>query len=191
MKKIVFDTETRNFFHDVGSNDPAALDLSIICLYDYETGTYHSFLQEELPNLWPLLERTEMLIGFNSDHFDIPLLNKYYSGNLEKIKSLDILKEIRKVSGRRMSLNQVAEATIGIKKLGKGVQAVHWWNKGDIENLRNYCLEDVKITKEIYDYARAHNLLKYQEGGVVKEVRLDASKWEEESDSGLTFSLPF
>ena len=66
-----------------------------------------------------------------------------------------------------------------------------WWKKGDLENLRKYCLEDVRITKEIYDYARAHNVLKYRDGVSVKEIKLDASLSEKTGDAGLTFSLPF
>ncbi len=193
MKKVVFDIETKNFFHDVGSNDPAALDISIVCVYDYESDSYSSYLENELPRLWPLLERTDILIGYNSDHFDIPLLNKYYSGDLGHIKSLDILSEIKKFIGRRVSLNSVAEATLGKKKSGDGMEAVRWWKKGDIESLRKYCVDDVKLTKEIYDYAIAHKSLKYKDRdtGRIVSLDLDTSKWEKKEDSAMTFSLPF
>ena len=90
MRKIVFDIETKNTFQDVGSNDPASLDLSLVGIYDYENDSYQSFLEEDLGKLWPIFEKADMIIGFNSDHFDIPILNKYYSGNLGQIKSLDI-----------------------------------------------------------------------------------------------------
>lgn len=191
MRKIVFDLETKNIFQDVGKNDPTLLDLSIVCIYDYETDSYQSFLEEELHKLWPILERADMLIGYNSDHFDIPLLNKYYPGDLTKIKSLDILREIRSVAGRRMSLDQVAEGTLGKKKIGHGLQAITWWKQGDIESLRKYCIEDVKITKEVYDYAVKHNALKFREGGVNNPIKLDTSTWESGSNGSMTFSLPF
>jgi DEAD/DEAH box helicase domain-containing protein len=191
MRKIVFDIETKNIFSDVGSNDASKLDLSLIGVYDYETDTYTSYLEEELSKLWPLLEKADMLIGYNSDHFDIPLLNKYYPGDLTKIKSMDLLREIRTASGRRMSLDQVAEATLGKKKIAHGLQAVTWWKQGDIESIRKYCLEDVKITKEVYEFAKANNKIFFQEGGKRNEVRLDASTWDEKDDSAITFSLPF
>src|SRR5258708_7754147 len=111
MKKIVFDIETRNIFQDVGSQNPVDLDISIVCIYDYETGQYDSFLQEDFQRLWPILEKADQFITYNGDHFDIPLLNKYYQKetqrDLMKIKSLDILKEIRNSYGRRMKLDQV------------------------------------------------------------------------------------
>src|SRR3989344_987012 len=99
MRKIVFDIETKNFFHDVGSADPAKLDIAIVAIYDSETDSYTSYLAEELNKLWPILERADILIGFNTEHFDTPLLNKYYPGDLSKIKSLDILKEIKNSYG--------------------------------------------------------------------------------------------
>ena len=95
MRKVVFDIETKNVFQDVGRADPVLLDVSIVGLYDYETDSYHSFLEEEFKDMWPFFEKADMIIGFNSDHFDIPILNKYYSGDLFKIKSLDIMKEIK------------------------------------------------------------------------------------------------
>ena len=77
LRKIVFDIETANIFDDVGSNDPVKLDISIVGAYDSATDSYESYSVEELPKFWAIIERADMLIGFNSDHFDIPLLNKY------------------------------------------------------------------------------------------------------------------
>ncbi|MFZ2484974.1 MAG: ribonuclease H-like domain-containing protein [Minisyncoccia bacterium] len=191
MRKIVFDIETKNFFPDIGSNDPSKLDLALIAIYDSETDSYSSYLESELGKLWPILERADMLIGFTSDHFDMPLLNKYYPGDLTKIKHLDILKEIKNTYGRRMKLDQLAEGTLGKNKSGGGGDAIDWWKAGDIEKVREYCIDDVRLTKELYDYARANNKLIFKEGGVLKEIKLDTSEWEKPNDNKLTFSLPF
>ncbi|MEK7135263.1 MAG: ribonuclease H-like domain-containing protein [Patescibacteria group bacterium] len=191
MRKIVFDIETRNIFSEVGSSDPTALDISIVGIYDSETDSYSSYTQEELSMLWPLIERADMLIGYYSDHFDLPLLNKYYSGDLTKMKSLDILKEIRKSYGRGMKLDQLAEGTLGKKKSGHGLEAVKWWKEGKVDEIRKYCLDDVKITKEIYDYALANQKLIFKEGTQVKEIPLNTSDWEKPNENKMTFSMPF
>lgn len=190
MRKIVFDIETKNFFEDVGRNEPALLDLAIVAIYDSETDTYSSYTEEELPNLWPIIEHSDMLIGFNSDHFDIPLLNKYYVGDLTKIKSLDLLREIKNTYGRRMRLDQLAEGTLGKNKSGGGRDAVNWWRAGEIEKVRSYCLDDVRLTKDLYDYAIANNKLIFKEGGVLNEIKLDTLGWEDSNGHRLTFSLP-
>ncbi len=191
MRKIFFDIETRNLFQDVGVRDPSLLDLSIVCIYDSETDSYSSYLQEELKNLWPIIEKADMLIGFNSDHFDIPLLNKYYPGDITKIKSLDILNEVRKSLGRRISLDALASATLGKKKSGHGIEATKWWKNGEIDKIRKYCIEDVKITKELYDFARKNNEVYYMDARTKKKIKLDTSGWEKIGGQSLTFTLPF
>jgi len=182
MRKIVFDIETRNIFQDVGSSDPADLDISLVGLYDYETNSYDSFLQEDFPRMWPILEKADLLITYNGDHFDIPLLNKYYKkaerGDLSKFRSLDLLKEIKNSYGRRMKLDQVAEGTFGINKSGGGLDAVVWWRAGEIEKIRKYCLDDVRITKDVYEFAVKNKKLMFKEGSFVKEIKLDTKHWE-------------
>ena len=191
MRKIVFDIETSNIFSDVGSADPAALDIAVVGVHDSEKNAYSTFFQEDLKNLWSILERADMLIGFYSEHFDLPLLNKYYPGDLSKIKHLDILKEIRKQYGRGMKLDQLAEGTLGKKKSGHGLQATRWWKEGKHDEVAKYCLDDVKITKEIYDYALANQKLIFKEAGQLREIPLDTSDWESPGDGKMTFSMGF
>ena len=191
MRKIVLDIETKNFFDEVGKYDPTLLDIAIVAIHDSETDTYSSFLEEDLPKLWPILENADMIIGFNSDHFDLPLLNKYYPGDLSNIKSLDILKEIRASYGRRMKWDQRAEGTLGKNKTGHGSDGMVWWKQGLTDKVRDYCIMDVRLTKELYDYARANNKLIFKEGNTKNEIKLDTSKWEDKLEKKLTFTLPF
>ena len=183
MRKIVFDIETKNSFQDTGSNRPEDLDISIVGLYDYETNKYDSFLQEEFDRMWPILEKADVFITYYGDHFDIPLLNKYYKkagrGDLTKIRSLDVLKEIKNSYGRRPKLEQVAEGTFGTGKSGNGLDAIVWWRQGEIEKVRKYCLDDVRITKDVYDYALKNKKLLFKEGPFVKEIKMDVKHWEQ------------
>ena len=186
MRKIVLDIETKDFY-----NDLEKINLSLVGIYDSETDAYSTYLEEDLPKLWPIFEHSDMIIGFNSDHFDIPILNKYYPGDLSKIRSLDILREIKNAYGRRMLLDQLAEGTLGKNKSGKGGDAVEWWKAGDIERVRSYCINDVRLTKELYDYALANNKLIFKEAGALNEITLDTSEWKRAKEHKLTFSLPF
>lgn len=190
MRIITFDIETCGDM--AGSWKPTDLELTICCIHDSETDTYQSFLKEELTQLWKILEHTDLLVGFNSDHFDIPVLNKYYPGDLTKIRSLDLLKEIANSLGRRVRLDSVADGTLGLKKNGSGLQAIQWWKEGNITKLREYCLKDVEITKKIFDYALANQSLKFKELGIKKEVKIDTSKWLSHSPAAsLTKTLGF
>lgn len=73
IRYVVFDIETSNTFQEVGSSDPAKLDIALVGVYDSGTDSYDSFLQDDFPRLWSLLEQIDMIIGFNSEHFDLPL----------------------------------------------------------------------------------------------------------------------
>src|SRR3990167_7367705 len=188
MRRIVFDIETSNMFQEIGSNNPADLDISVVGVYDSATGEYSAFLQEEFSRLWPMIEHADMLITFNGEHFDIPLLNKYYSGDLWKIKNVDLLKEMQKSAGRRMKLDQIAEGTLGIRKSGDGLLAIKLWREGKIEELKKYCLDDVRITKDLYEYALQNGKLIFKEGPNMNEVKLDTSEWESlPAASGMNF----
>lgn len=194
MRKITFDVETRNLFQDVNSTESTALDISVVCIHDSATDQYTSYLQEDFGKLWPILEQADMLITFNGDHFDIPLLNKYYSGDLGKIKSLDLLVEVKNVLGKRIKLDTIAEATLGIKKSGHGLEAVTWWKTGEIDKIIKYCIDDVKITKDVYDYAIKNGKLKYKDfgpNGQIRDIKLDTSNWEKKAENPMTFTLPF
>ncbi|MCP5303582.1 MAG: ribonuclease H-like domain-containing protein [Pseudomonadales bacterium] len=191
MRYIVFDLETQNFFQEVGSSDPAALDISVISLYDSETDTYTTKTVDDLASVWPIIEQADALVGYNSNHFDIPLLNKYYPGDLTSIKSIDLLEYIKESLGRRLRLDSVAQATVGAKKSADGIQAVRWWREGKVKEVMKYCEQDVRVTKKVFEYALEHGHVLFKDGYRKREIPLDTSTWLEKEDSSLTHSLPF
>lgn len=188
MRKIIFDIETDGIITNVNGKDVFP-NMYVVCIYDSGTDKYTSYKQEELKNLWPILEKADLLIGYNSDSFDIPILNRYYSGDLSKIASLDLLSEIKNSLGRRLKLDSVAEATLGRKKTAHGTLAMEWWKQGRYDDVIKYCIEDVRLTKDIYEYALKNSCLKYKDAGVTKDIKLDISKWEKKNDSAMTHTL--
>lgn len=191
MRYIVFDLETQNIFQDVGSNDPAALDISVATVYDSETDQYTTVTIDEIDQLWPIIEQADALVGYNSNHFDIPLLNKYYPGDLTQLKSIDLLEDIKRSLGRRLRLDSVAAATVGAKKSADGLQAVRWWREGKIAEIKKYCEQDVKVTKNVFEYARAHGHVKFKDGHRKRTIELDIGHWEEVPETAITHSLLF
>ncbi len=193
MKKVILDIETQNTFAMVGKNDPTALDLSIMCIYESDTKKYSSYTIETLPTLWPILEAADVLVTYNGEHFDLPILNKYYNGDLTKFKHIDLLKEIQKVIGRRVGLDSVAQATLNKGKSGNGLEAITWWKKGEIQKIIDYCMMDVEVTKDVYEYAMKEQKLFYMDGKEKRSVPLDTRSWEDslEQDVRMTYSLPF
>ncbi len=192
MRRIVFDIETTGDTGAGGGFDFAAQELTVVSIHDSKTNKYTSYFREDLPKLWGIIELADILVGYNSDHFDIPILNKYYPGDLTRIKSVDLLKEVRAVLGRRLKLDNIAEATLGKGKIASGLDAVKWYKEGQLDKLREYCEDDVRVTKEIYEYARKNKSLKYKDFDGIREVKLNPSKWELiEETPGITHTLPF
>lgn len=188
MKRITLDIETVSA---ASRFDFESMELSLIGIHDSETDEYSSYTKEELGQLWPLIEKADALVGYNSDHFDIPILNKYYAGDLTQIRSIDLLAEIRNSLGRRLKLDSVAEGTLGQKKSGSGLDAVKWWAAGEIEKVRKYCLDDVRITKDIFEFALKNNFVWYMDFGEKKKVPLETKEWENGEKTTMTHTLPF
>lgn len=192
MRAITFDIESISDSVVRGHLDVNEQELIVVAIHDSDTDKYLSYFREDLPKLWPVLEHADMLIGFNSDSFDIPLLNRYYPGNLSHIRSLDLLSEVQKVLGRRIRLQSLAEATLGRGKSGDGMKAGEWWKEGKKEKVREYCVEDVRITRELYDYALAHGVLKYKDLRDIRDIKLDTSHWERPTHAApaMTHAFP-
>lgn len=190
MKVLTFDIETEGVFQTNG--DFSTLELTVLGVHESESGTLTGFYKNELHKAWPLFESADIIVGYNSEHFDIPILNKYYAGDLTAMRSVDLLKEVKNVLGRRLKLDNLAEATLGKGKSGDGLEAVEWWKQGLHEKVRDYCLMDVEITYKLYEHAKKHGSVKYRDYDGVREIKLDTSKWESPAEAvTLTHTLPF
>lgn len=192
LKKIVFDIETRNIFSDVGTDNPADLDISVLSLYDSETDKYYSFLQEDFEKMWPFFEKADLLVTYNGNHFDIPLLQKYTDKiDLSKIKHIDLFEKIREATGKKLGLDGVSSTTLNLNKSANGLQAVAWWNSGEIDKIIKYCEQDVKVTKDLYDFAHQNDKIFYTDRntGEKIEVKLDTSDWEKKEEENSLFDF--
>lgn len=158
--KLVFDIETKNAFADVGGQQNLKdLDVSVVGVYSYADDIYRAYEEHEFGALADLFRRAHLLIGFSSKRFDLPILGKYFNFPLTQISHFDMLEAIEKTFGRRVGLGILAEANLGVGKSAHGLQAIEFWRNGEIQKLKDYCLQDVKITKELYDLMQKQGFL--------------------------------
>ena len=185
----MFDIETADVL--APGKKPEDLQLAVVAVYSYPDDVYHAYTEDSLPDLWNLMRNVDTLIGFNSNHFDLPLLNKYAPMNLKnEYASIDLLESVQQSLGRRIRLDWIANGTLGTEKSGDGLQSVEWWRQGQVEKVKQYCIDDVRITKEIFDHAFAHEELQYSDLGSVHTIPIDTSVWKTESDdSGASVLL--
>ncbi len=189
---VVLDIETSNTFEDVGGYFPEKLDVSVVVAYYYETDEYVHYLQEDLPKLFKRLEHGGRIIGYNSIGFDIPVLNRYYAGDLLQIPQLDMLAEIHASLGYRIKLDDVASASIGTSKSAHGLLAVKWWREGKYQDVIDYCQQDVKVTKEVYEFGLKNGYILFDDkSGVRRQVPIDFRPQLKEAVGAINLTMGF
>ncbi len=192
MKKfpVVIDLETKHTFRDFSEH--AKLGISVLALFNYEDGSQKIFTEKELNNLFPILENSSYIIGFNINSFDLPVLQPYYPGDIKHFKTFDILDDIKNILGKRLSLNDVIKATLDKKKTGHGLEAIDFYREGKWKELKRYCMDDVMLTKELFDFGVNNKKISYlNENGKV-DIAVDWGKYlEDEVKNDMPLTLPF
>ena len=173
LKKIVLDLETQKEFAEVGGRGKNhLLKVSVCGIYDYSTDRYSIYEENELAKLAPILQTADQLIGFNIKDFDFEVLQPYLNFEISQVPHLDILQEVEKALGHRINLESIAQATLGSGKSGSGKQAILYFKNNRFDLLKKYCLDDVKITKQVYDYALKNQKLLYKDFFKTKEIKI-------------------
>ena len=150
---IVFDVETKRSFDEVGGrNNFEKLGVSVVGAYLYGLDKYIAFEEHEIPEFEKLLLSSGRIIGFNIHHFDMPVLKPYFSFKVKNLSTLDLMEDVERGVGFRVSLDNLSEQTLGERKSGDGMQAIRWYKEGKIDEIKKYCLKDVKLTKNLYEY---------------------------------------
>ncbi len=159
-----FDLETQKLAAEVGGWQNAHLmRVSVAVLYEVPADTFKVYREHEIHQLIEDLKVLDLVVGFNISRFDYRVLRAYTPFNLDRLPTFDILAEIQKVLGFRLSLGHLAERTLGRPKGGDGLQAVRWFRQGEWENLITYCTEDVIITRDLFYHGLEKGYLVYSD----------------------------
>ena len=147
-REVVFDVETRFSAADVGGWDNKQLmRIAVAVAHDSASGEYKVFYEEQAQELLALLTSADLVVGFNSRNFDYAVLGGYTKEPLYKtLPTLDLMEEIEKRIGFRVKLDNVAQNTLGVGKSGDGMQSLQWFKEGKLDLVRDYCIQDVKVT---------------------------------------------
>jgi len=152
MNTIVFDLETQNTFDEAGGQEKLdKLGVSAVGVYLYTKNEYICYTDKDKSELLKLFGEKCILIGFSSTKLDIPLLSYFLDIDIFPYPRIDISDEIEIRTGRLIKLDDLAKLNLGISKTGKAIDAPRLYKEGKIEELKEYCLQDVKITKELYE----------------------------------------
>ena len=166
MLQVILDVETKKTFDEVGGFFPDRLEVSFVGVNIRqqfgEVGEMKGFFEDDLPELFPLLEKADVLVGYNIDGFDMPSLAPYYTGDIESFPTLDIMDRIKDSFGHRIKLDSVAKETLGVGKIGDGLDAIKYYQNQQFEKLKKYCLQDVHVTRDVYDFGMQKGQVKFR-----------------------------
>lgn len=159
---IVLDLETQKLVQEVGGWDHIdKLGVSVACAYDSKTDQFVSFLENELGKLIELCEE-RLIVGYNIRGFDLPVLVPY-GLEMKGLDVFDLMYDLEALTRQRfLKLEHVARGTLNAGKSADGLKAVEWWKQGEIQKVIDYCIQDVRVTRDIFQYGRQNGFVKIQ-----------------------------
>ena len=175
---LVLDLETQKLFSEVEGRRHL-LKVSVVGIYDYASNKYEIFEEKEVSRLESYLRKASFLVGFNIRDFDLEVLKPYLLMSLEEIPVLDLLEDVERARGHRVSLESIAQATLKEGKSGSGLEAVQFYREGRIDKLKQYCLDDVRINQKIYEFGKGHGKISFlsQKDGRIHEIPVSWGSW--------------
>jgi DEAD/DEAH box helicase domain-containing protein len=162
LTQVFFDLETQNLFQDVGGRDPTRLRVACAVTWSAGRRDFMVYWEKDVPALLDELKSADKVIGFNLLGFDYEVLKPYATGlRLASLRTLDLLRDLQRTLGFRLSLDSIAGATLGTTKTADGVQSVQWFRAGELDKVAEYCKADVDITRRVYEFGRAEGFVHY------------------------------
>jgi hypothetical protein len=190
QKPIIIDLETKYTFRQF--TDPQKLKISVLAIYDYATNQGITFLEEEINKAFSYFENASYVIGYNIKSFDLQVFQAYYPGKVENFAIFDILEDVRDKLGRRLGLNDLLIATLNKRKTGHGLAAIDYYKNKEFDKLKKYCLDDVMLTKELFDFGIKNKKIYYLTPVGKEEIRVDWEKYlSDNSKKSVSLTLPF
>ena len=163
---VVFDLETQRSAAEVGGWDKAHLmRMSCGIVWDSREDRFVTYLENQVEDLIEHLKRADLVVGFNVIGFDYSVLRGYTNFDFRSVNTLDMLREVKSHLNYRISLNALASATLDAPKSADGLQALQWWKEGRLDLIEQYCRDDVKITRDLFQHGVDEGYLVFDRRG--------------------------
>lgn len=161
---VFFDLETKRSFQQVGGWHKAnRLGLAVGVIHGRTDNSFEVFNQDQGPQLVERLLVAPLVVGFNLLRFDYVVLEPYGGKALADTPTLDMMLELQRQLGHRVSLGSVARATLGEAKTADGLQSLKWYRDGKIDKVIEYCKADVLLTKRVFEYGLEHGSVYFED----------------------------
>jgi len=172
--EVYYDIETQKSAAEVGGwNNVHLMRVSVAITWSTDDD-FRRWNEADVPNLLPYLSRFDKVVSFNGDGFDSKVLSYYGNPLPITLKSFDVLADLSKRLGHRLKLDSLAHATLGIGKTADGLVALQWWKEGKVDQIAEYCKQDVRVLIDIVAFGRKNGFVKYEDRiGAIRSVKVD------------------
>ncbi len=172
---LVFDLETQRSFDEVGGRSQMhRLGVSVGVAYRYDTDEFLTYTEDTIDGLISLLKQADLVVGYNILGFDYEVLRGYTDLDFDGLPTFDLMYDLEERLGFRPRLESVVTATLGEGKTADGLQALEWWKLGEVEKIAEYCREDVRVTRDLYNFGKRNRfVLVSRFGGKPRKVEVD------------------
>ena len=156
-------TKEEGIEYCAGWHDHANMGITVLGVYDYLTDRARVFCEDNKQEWMDLINsRGPLCVGFNNIPFDNEVLmsTSGWMAPNERI-CYDLLRETWAAAGLGpvfapsthggFSLDAMVKTNFGTEKSGNGALAPVDWQRGKIGKVIDYCLNDVRLTKQFFD----------------------------------------
>ncbi len=158
-----FDLETQKSSDDVGGwGNIHKMGLAVGVVWDSLDREFFTYEEKDARKLVEKLRSADLVVGFNVIGFDYTVLQPYSDFDLQEINTFDMLVDVKKNLGFFLSLNHLAQYTLNAEKSADGLVSLQWYKEGKIDKIKQYCRQDVEITRDLYLFGEQHGFVKYQ-----------------------------
>ncbi len=172
-KRVVYyDVETQKRADEVGGwNNADQMLVSIAITYDDSAG-FRTWLEKDVPDMIRYMDGFDVVLSYNGDQFDSRVISHYGDVGTINRKSFDLAQYFHHRLKHRLKLDTIATATLGKGKTSDGLQALKWWKEGKIQDIIDYCEQDVQVLKDIVEFGKENGFILYTDLQG-KEIKVD------------------
>lgn len=174
-----------------GWNATDKLGVAVACVWEYKTQRMRVYGPGDVPALRERLLQADRINGYNILNFDFPVIwgaeKRIWMGRSGAVgvgdwdggvkaalipKTNDLLRRIWTALGinpdcgpggvRGTKLDDIAGATLRVRKIGEGKDAPLWYQAGNVQKVANYCADDVAIERDLADFVDRYGYVIHQ-----------------------------
>jgi DEAD/DEAH box helicase domain-containing protein len=156
------------------------LGVSCLAIWSSDTQETDIYGENDVEEAVTRLEEADAVVDYNGTRFDRRVLEGVLGRETYFSRYTDILRLIwKQMDGQGIqkgatTLGEVARNTLGRGKSGKGEAAPTLYRQKELGKLYRYCMNDVRLTKDVLLHVKEHGWVRNGKG---YKIKMEVPKW--------------